>query len=86
MCKPRSVVIARRCQKDLGLMLKPSERLAVNYTVTVSLKAGADIALLFFPASAIRIAGESSSRGKYFLFIFFGNNANSVRKKSPLYA
>ena len=48
MGKSCSVVVASRCQENLGFMLKTSESVTVDNSVSVSLISSTDFALLFF--------------------------------------
>ena len=53
MGQPGPVVVPFGCQKDLGLMLHPPERLAVDDPVPVSLIDRADIIGRLLPVAAL---------------------------------
>jgi hypothetical protein len=54
--EPGAIVIAGRGEEDLGLVLQPPERLAVDDTVTIALERRADRIFLLRPQTTARVA------------------------------
>ena len=75
MCEPGNVVVPEGRDEDLSLMLESSECLAVQNTVAVSLKIGAQGTRLFidFAAFALCGPGRVSREG---LFAVFKSESN----------
>ena len=65
--EPRAVVVALRRHEDLGLVLEPPERLAVDDPVAVALERRAQRALLLRPRALGRIGAPGERRERGFL-------------------
>jgi hypothetical protein len=76
MGQPRSVVVAGGLDKDLGLVLETAERLAVEDSVSVSLKACSNGVGFFFSRSTRTLRGLGRERGEISLLALLSNFPN----------
>jgi hypothetical protein len=65
---PRHVVVTIWVEEHLGLVLEPTERLAVDDPVPITLEGGAKLIRLLSMLSTLRLVRLGSSRGEQLVF------------------
>src|SRR5580765_3103075 len=82
--EPRAVVIARRREEDLRLVLQPAERLGVDDAIAIPLERRADVVLGLRPGTATAVGGPGRLRRENLAFTRLELLANQGhRRRTP---